>query len=594
MRYFTDVIRKINSHRTAWLIAFFIGFLVISPTLISVYNIGFENWRGVYPMFIDDEGHYLARAKEAADGHMNLGNVFLSEHKDHPGVLYGLAENIVGFVSRVSGVSVPAVFAVSDFFLPAIGFLSLYFMFFAVTKNKKTALIFSAVFYAMFLYWFGRPVIPQVGFIFLALGLRLIWEIFETDTPPARLSVLLGLCIGLLVYLHLYYWTPLFVLYSLVVFFNAVRRKSFAPFKNSCVTFVTFGIVIIPYGITMSRVVSHPLYGETIQRYGMLTTHLPATYTNVAMLFFALLIVFLNGNRLKNQNPQNFIFAVSLPISGVILNWQNVITGKYLQFSSHYYLVTVLLVVATFAIVFPSVQNIFLNWRKNNFKTKLLNGASAVIAVALIVFIFYRQWGVFTRGLTVRADKTQMMELQGYRPIFDWLNNDTKPDSVILVLDENIIGYVPIYTRNNLYSFGYAGYYLMSDNELEERWVRQNIFNDHINTDFIRNSYKSIWANKFIDKYQNASVRNKILNKITRHPMPELELVPEVYIERVFNEYNEAKKENLETALKKFKIDYILLDTKTEDGARIAEEIKKETFLKPIQEFGTRVIYKVN
>lgn len=594
MKFITDFFKSIDNHRTAWLFAFFIGFLVISPTLISVYNLGFENWRGVYPMFIDDEEHYLARAKEAADGYMNLGNVFLSEHKDNPGVLYGLPENIFGMISREFSVSVPFIFTANDFFFPFIGFLLLYFLFFDVTKNKNTALVFSAAFYAMFLYHFGRPVIPQFSFVFLALGLRLIWEIFETDTPPARLSVLLGLCIGLLVYLHLYYWTPLFVLYSLVVFFNAVRRKSFAPFKDSCITFFTFGIVVIPYGIIMSKIVSHPLYGETIQRYGMLTTHLPATYTNVAMLFFALLVVLLNGNRLKNQNPQNFIFAVSLPISGVVINWQNVITGKYLQFSSHYYLVTVFLVAVTLAIVFSSVQNIFLDWRKNGFRTKLLSGTSVALALFLVAFIFYKQWNVFTRGLTARVDKTQMMELQSYRLIFDWLDGNTKPDSVILVLDEKMVEYVPIYTKNNLYSYGSAGYYLATDEEQENRWVRQNIFNDHINADFIRNSYKSIWANKFIDKYQNASVRNKIINKITRHPMPELELVPEVYIERVFNEYNEAKKENLETALKKFKVDYILLDTKTEDGARIAEEIKKETFLKPIQEFGTRVIYKVN
>jgi hypothetical protein len=543
-------------------------------------------------MFIDDEGHYLARAKEAADGHTNLGNVFLSEHKDNPGVLYGLVENTAGFMSRASGVSVPAIFATNDFFFPAIGFLALYFLFFAVTKNKKSALVYSAVFYAMFLYWFGRPIQPQLGFIFLAAGFWLIWKIFEADVPNPRLSVLLGLCIGLLVYLHLHYWTPLFVLYSLLVFFNAVRRKSFAPFKNSCVTFFTFGIVVIPYGIIMSKVVSHPLYGETIQRWGMLNTHLPATYVNVAMLFFAFLVVLLNGSRLKNQSPQNFIFAVSLPISGVIVNWQNVITGKYLQFSSHYYLVVVLIVITTLAITFPS-SSVFRDWGKNNFKTKCLNGAGIGLAIFLTIFIFYKQWSVFTRGVTVRADKTHMAELQSYRPLFDWLNSTTKPDSVILVLDEKFFEYVPIYTKNNLYSYGYGGYYLASDEELEDRWVRQNIFN-HVDADFIRAHRPEIWSNKFIDKYQNASVRNKIIGTITGITMPKLELLPESNVERVLSNYNEAKKEGLKISLKKFKIDYVLLDRKSQESARTEKQMQKEKFAELAKEFGSVVVYRVS
>lgn len=582
MKYFTDFTRGIRNHKIAWLFAFFVGLLVIFPTIFSIYNLGFENWRGVYPMFNDDEGHYLAMAKEAADGHMSKGSVFLNEHKDNPAVSYGLAENIFGLFSRIFNTPVPLIFAINDFFLPFIGFMMLYFLFFAITKNKKRAVLFSAAFYAIFLFSFGRPINPQFSFIFLVSGILLIWKIFENlereDMPHARFAALLGADIGFLVYIYPYYWTALFALYALLSLFLFIKTRKFAIIKNSLILIGVLALTIIPYAINFLKASANPFYQETILRYGMLENHFPATYLNVALLFFAFIAVFLKRNELRGQQR---IFAFALPLAGVILNWQNVITGKYLQFSSHYYQVTILFIFITLALVFYSV------------KINLKNIASSVLVIFLMLFIFYHQSGEIVRGLRAETNKTDMMELQSYRPIFDWLNANTKPDSVVLVLDEKIAGYLPIYTRNNLYSYGYAGYYLVSDDELEDRWVRQNIFNDKIDAEFIKDNERGIWANKFIDAYQNASVRNKIISKITGHAIPERELVPEVYIDRVFFKYDEAKKEETEKALKKYKIDYILLDTKTKNGAKIAEEMK-ESFLAPLEEFGSRIIYKVN
>ena len=56
-----------------------------------------------------------------------------------------------------------------------------------------------------------------------------------------------------------------------------------------------------------------------------------------------------------------------------------------------------------------------------------------------------------------------------------------------------------------------------------------------------------------------------------------------------------GKKVSVETALKKYEIDYILLDRKIEDGNKIEANLKKEKFLEPIKEFENNIIiYKVN
>lgn len=588
MKPVINVITKLLNHQIAWLCGFFVGIIIVFPTVISVYHLGFENFKGVYPTFNDDEIHYLAMAGEASEGHTGKGNVFLSEHKNNPAVSYGLAENIFGAVSRVFNIPVPLIFAVNDFLLPVIGFMMLYFLFSAITKNKNMALIFSASFYAVFLSSFGRPINPQFSFIFLAGGILLIWKIFENferNIPGTRFAALLGADIGFLVYIYPYYWTALFALYGLLSFFLFVKTKKFEIVKNALIMLGVLAISIIPYAMNFLKASANPFYNETLLRYGMLSNHFTATYVNVALLMLAGIIVFLKRTDL--QEPQRF-FAFALPLTGVLLNWQNVITGKYLQYSSHYFQVTILFVFLTLALVFTPEKTSQEKSKKINYK----NFSAHAIAVFLIVFIFYHQSGEFVRGLQAKTSTTEMAELQSYRPIFDWLNTNTKKDSVILDLDEKIWWYLPIYTSNNLYSYGYAGYYLASDDELEDRWVRQNIFNN-VDADFITAQYKSIWSNKFIDKYQNQSMRNKVVGKLLGRSLPEPVLVPEASVERVLAKFTEVKKENLETALKKYNIDYILLDRKLEETKRIEEEITKEKFAEPVKEFDNIVIYKV-
>ena len=39
---------------------------------------------------------------------------------------------------------------------------------------------------------------------------------------------------------------------------------------------------------------------------------------------------------------------------------------------------------------------------------------------------------------------------QNYKPVFDWLNSNTEPDSVVFTND-NLNYYIPIYTSNNVF-----------------------------------------------------------------------------------------------------------------------------------------------
>jgi len=71
-------------------------------------------------------------------------------------------------------------------------------------------------------------------------------------------------------------------------------------------------------------------------------------------------------------------------------------------------------------------------------------------------------------------------------------------------------------------------------------------------------------------------------------------LAPQWYTDMLAQAYREVKKVSVEKALKKYEIDYILLDRKVENNKRIEIELKKEKFLELIKEIDGIVIYKVN
>jgi hypothetical protein len=527
--------------------------------------------------------------EEIYEGHEILGNVFLAEEKDNPGIQPVLAESIFANSAKLFNFSIPALFALNDFILPFVGSFLLYLFFFYLLKDKLSANFFSFSFFLLFIFTFGRPINPQLSFILLLYGLIIIWKIFENffDRKIDWILILsLGVDVGMIVYIYPYFWTTLFIVFSISSFIFFLKTKNFLIIKNYLLFLVIFGIICIPYIINLFEASFHPFYAETIARFGMLNNHWPAAYINVFLLSWALMIIILFR---KKIDMQKYLFILALLISAILLNWQNVITGHYLQFSSHYYQISILMVFISISIIYVSI--------KKHFKVAKAIKQNEIIVlfltIMLIMFVFSRQYGEIFNYLSESITKEQMAELQSYRPIFDWLNINTERDDVVLSLDEKIEGYLPIYTHNNLYAFGYMGYYLMSDDELEDRWVRQNLFNNNLNINYVKENNRGIWLNKFIDKYQNESIRNKLIVKLTGKKLPETILLPDVFAERVFNRYEEAKKEKIDVVLKKYRVDYILLNKQDEQADEFMVRIDNNEFIKPIVKIGNRVIYKV-
>lgn len=552
----------------AIILAVLFGFIILLPTILVIKEVGFKNFKGLYPVFNDDEVHYLAIAKEVSEGH-GLGNAFIGEYKNRPPLQPSLINYFIKLEADILNKSIPFVFALNDFLLPVIAYLILYSLFLLITKSRARSNIFSSIFFLLFINTIGRPVSLQLNGIFLFVGIIVIWQIFKNEAEKSRviiLNVILGVVTGLLVYMYPYYWTALVVLYGLMVLFYLLFERNKKYLLYSVNFFISFVLMIIPYIVSNLKASASPYYSETISRLGLLSNHWPACYSNAFIIFLPLALVFLYRKNIKSNNE--IYFPLALLLGGLVLNWSNVITGKYLQFSSHYYQVTILFILLSLAVL----SNYIDEAREQKTCIKIVYATIFIILVALLLNKHKSEVLAkinFTRPVATECSNTS----QGLMDLYSWMNLNTESDSSLYA-----IGYADtdfaIYTHNNLFFNGYAGYYLMSDEEMEERWIVSNYF-EKIDEEMIKNQSRVIWLNKFIDEYQNKSIRNKLLSKIGLVEKENYVLVPDEYVDRVMQKTREIKNNDLVSLLKKYKTDYVVINNCQGEGNTELEYFQK-------------------
>ncbi|MBU4348516.1 hypothetical protein KJ671_03405 [Patescibacteria group bacterium] len=334
----------LKTHKIIFPVAFIIGLLIVLPTLSAILKLGISEFQGVYPMFSNDEDHYLAKIQDVYDGHLSSGNPFLKEYKDASSLQQPLAEIILGGTAKILRISVPVLTVINDFLLPFIGVIALYAAVFIFVRSRNIAILTAFSYYFVFIYIFNRPINPQFSFIFLFLSIFLIYKIISTEEGDTKkilkLNFWLAVVFGVEFYTYPFCWTATFVLYFLVLFFLSIRKKRFFHWKGALLFLITIAVISIPYVLNLKMGFLDLSYVDSNLRFGFIDTRIPSAYFNVGLATMGLVALFFSRKYFKDQKL--FIFLSSLGLSGIILNWQNIITGKALSFSMHYYWIVVL------------------------------------------------------------------------------------------------------------------------------------------------------------------------------------------------------------------------------------------------------------
>lgn len=586
-----DKLSRFKIHKFIFVAALIIGLLIVAPTISAIWKIG-SDFKGIYPMFSNDEDQYLSMTREAYDGHYNFGSVYLKEYKDAPSLMQPLAQIVLAVKAKILNISVPQLFAINDFLLPFIGVLLLYSLIFTLTESGLISGFFSTFYYLLFISQFNRPINPQLSFLFLFVGLQLIWEIINNKAKDFKrlliLNSLLAINFGIAFYIYPFVWSAIFVVYCLVLFALVIREREIVYYiKNFLAFSIPSAIFALPFILNMIKASADVNYTSANLRFGFIFSHLPSAYFNVGLMVIGLLILYFSGRNYQSKTDQPWtdkktIFGFSLAFSGIILNWQNVITGKAFSFSMHYYWVVVLFLLIICSICLSRVKK-------------------SIFAVTLIIIslfgLIYKESGGVREGLLGfinPLDISEFRERQKLALVADWFDKNSPHDSAIYQLGESYTQFIPIYTYNNDFHNANAGVYLISDDELENRFVIQNFFTPNINAEYIERYSVAIWTNKFIERYQNQRIRNKIIGFLTGKKIPDPVFIPKEDIDRVLTKIDAYKKLGFEKSLQQYSVDYILLDKNDKRYGYLAEEFKKMPFLFLVTEMENNLIFKVN
>lgn len=542
-------------------LAFIFGGLMVAPLIYYQLKLG-SNYRGVEPQLVDDELLYLARERDVIDGYHKLSNPYIWEHKNGLPEQILLPENVLALPLKLFNINVTAGRRIYNFLLPALAFILTYAAIYLVGHSRFWAAIFTLfLFWDLFLFKFMRPVSPQFNFVFWLTQLALLWLLIEKRWDRG-LVFWNALNLGLLFYIYPYYWTfyLAFMVLLAIVYFVYERNLSFKILK-----IIIGGLAIgAPYLYYSYNYVSQSDYRETITRLGLIYSHFPS---GIVSVFWAAVVFFLFLVSLKKKlillDVKSLFFFTGLVSAVAVLN-QHIVTGKNLEFSSHYLMPISFFLILAFAYLWPRFI------KDNPYYTKVVKGLIILVFLAIAVIQALK----YKNNLVATANDDY---IQRYGVIFEWLRKNTSRDSVVYA-NEDLSELIPVYTPNNVFYARNANLFLMSDQEVTDRFILNNFF-ENFSEDFIKASERSIYGVRYVDEYGHIVQGNK-LRRLLGLVTKSTDRFPQGAVQTVMNRTNELKKHNLAVNLTGYRIDYFVWDK----NKNPAWQLSKQKFLKKLFE----------
>ena len=567
-----------KKHYPIFILAFIIGCFSLFPQLIGAKRLG-SSFEGIYKTINDDSIYYLARAKDIQDGHPTLTNPYLFEHKHDVPMQFWIPDYLLTKPLLILGIDPVRGYIAYSFILPFFLALVIYALCLRLTSRRLLALVAVVLINGgIFLSLFHR--IPSPGFNFFFL-LGFIYYFIAFIQERGRTSLILSTVLfASLFYIYPYYWTYAVVLLGIFIVGEFIYKKSITRelVKQYSLMFAGAFILIIPYLIEQYKSTKLASYRESLRRLGMLQTHFPSGIAIVVTACF-LLAIFLYLWK-KNIIPHSSLtlFVGSLILAALVSVNQHIITGKNLEFSSHYWPQSAVF----FVLAGLYITKYFVEAKLNN---KYKN-PSFVTCITIVLCLAVAHGA----PIVIAESRYTKDEIywQNYAPVFSWLNTHTEKDSVVYA-DDILSMLIPVYTSNNIYYGPFANLFFMSDNETEQRFIVSHYWNN-FSKNFITTYEREIWGTHFVNDYNHNQSKNALRKIIGWKPV-QYARFSDSEINRVISDAHVIQKQQFKDVLKKsgYKVDYLVWD-KNKDTEWKPDAMP---FLKPVFVSGNVVVYQV-
>lgn len=558
-------------------------------------------WDKPNSVLLPYSGYYLDRLKEIGDGNVFLGNPYFIEHaKEIPPAFF--VADWMNYVPMFFGLNM-AYGIILNLFL-----WSLIFMFLSFTIFKKMGISnWVSVFGSVITYLAGysliiAPVSMQTIYPFYLISLLALYVWFDDQDNPKK-QIFLAVALSLCFYVYTYLWQITLSTCLLFIGYLLLTKKYKSLFNLLKILGLAF-ILSIPLFIYTYKQITHPYYWESMRRIGLIKTHLPTAEVYYSCRWIVLsLILWLWIRFIKKDivlNKDYVLMSVYFSITGIALmgvSSSNLITGKELELAQH----IVRFIKVWLAISFVSYSYFLYQ----NIET-LKSCKAYKNLVALTIALFVLAFGIFgyikdsSLYYIFHRDNydLQIKNFDELESSLKWLDSN-EPNPVVVMADYNADTnkFVTILTKHYVLFSDSGVLSLLSDNEATERYLLNGVINNISVTD-IQNDYRLYAGNGHaLHEYKTHNRNVRICQMLRLYSFgydcgkieDKVSFAGEAYFNNLYTQYKNEIIPNLTQEMKKFKVEYILLD----NNKSLNPNLKKIKTIKEVYRNSSYVVYKV-
>lgn len=564
----TNTAAPTKKRSSFWL--FTASIIIIGLTLLPSLYVAFQArgvWQGVTP-FYDGGYYYGARLREITDGFPFIGNPYFIEHQAEPSVAFFVADWLAA-VPLLMGANFPAAMTFNFIFWSLCLVGGLFCLFRTYTLSREVSLGAAGLGFVVSYTLMLRAVSMQVIMPFFVLFLIALarWTL-RPRQGRAQLFLVLAFTATFYIYTYLWQVTVVVMGLALIAYFAARQKKiALALLKIILIS----GSLALPVFWYMRLQMAHPDYWETIERIGLVTTHLPSArvlWVGLWTLAAACLWIY-TWKRLKTMTLQPLIASAALVFSVsafalLVASGSNVITGKELENAPH--IERFLGVWLMSSVVIYTALLI-----KNRPAGANIQRRQVATVACLYIFLlagtgYYVQQNFFAVLRQHTAFAKEIKEIQRLGAPLAWLEKHSDSPQVVWADSSFVSDYIPILTKHYVL-FNTGGIlHLLPSSEAEERYLVQNSFRSVTTSTLVQGGYRDfmgVGPALHVTAVHNRKVRYCELLRLPRFgyncgiqsDLLSLKGLP--YFEATVKRSSIAR-QNIPEYLTKFKVAYIL------------------------------------
>lgn len=444
------------------------------PYAVARFRAG-DSWKGVTPSLSYDGLRYYARANDVLRGHFFAHDPYSIEHSYDPSPTPSIDDALVEFPIALTG-SFNAGYYLSIFF-----WCLLFLMLTMRVLVRLGVHVPFAMLGAFFVYIgvYGdmlRPGAMQIVFPFFLLFLFMFYRFLEGE----RKSIIpLGVVTALGAYSYVFLFMVALASIGVYWLMQLIRKDHVALIRATLAG--ALGVVVaLPHYIYVAHLAQLPFYQESIVRLVFFYTHFPQmeVYYYGRWFVVGFLFVYLMRKYFPTYVHERTAEFLQYTGAGIIIALiSNIVLGRDFDIAVH---------VARFGIVWYLVVGVALVAPLLKVLARERGEIIKKLNVSILFLLLFMQMLLNIPravGPLTSLEEEHVVALQQYAGVIDWFAG--KEQSVVVGPHE-LMMYLPVLTKQYVLYTSHSGIFLMSDNEIRERYMLYHAFDRLTEEQFVQ------------------------------------------------------------------------------------------------------------